>query len=163
MFRPLRNVNIQYRGLPVCKLIRCQLSNYWQTSVCMWARESPVLFTDQRSIQPIFTIIYSCTELAPIIPSKKKKKAYEPCQQGAMAFPLQPNDTHNCEMTYASKAVIKRKPFPIEGYWHEAHSARKFIGWRWGMGKGNEQGVLEADLINVVDRKGECVQHSSRA
>lgn len=94
---------------------------------------------------------------------KKKKKAYEPCQQGAMAFPLQPNDTHNCEMTYASKAVIKRKPFPIEEYWHEAHSARKFIGWRWGMGKGNEQGVLEADVINVVDRKGECVQHSSRA
>ena len=69
----------------------------------------------------------------------------------------------NCEMTYASKAVIKRKPFPIEEYWHEAHSARKFIGWRWGMGKGNEQGVLEADLINVVDRKGECVQHNSRA
>ena len=80
-----------------------------------------------------------------------------------MAFPLQPNDIHNCEMTYDSKAVIKRKPFPIEEYWHEAHSARKFIGWRWGMGKGNEQGVLEADLINVVHRKGECVQHSSRA
>lgn len=31
-----------------------------------------------------------------------------------MAFPLQSNDTHNCEMTYDSKAVIKRKPFPIE-------------------------------------------------
>ena len=133
------------------------------TNKCMHVSEG-VSCTLHGSIYPTnlydYLFVYGiCTNYS----IEKKKKAYEPCQQGAMAFPLQPNDTHNCEMTYASKAVIKRKPFPIEGYWHEAHSARKFIGWRWGMGKGNEQGVLEADLINVVDRKGECVQHSSRA
>lgn len=137
------------------------------TNKCMHVSEGVSCTLHGSEIYPTnlydYLFVYGISTNYSIGKKKKKKKAYEPCQQGAMAFPLQPNDTHNCEMTYDSKAVIKRKPFPIEEYWHEAHSARKFIGWRWGMGKGNEQGVLEADLINVVDRKGECVQHSSRA
>lgn len=45
---------------------------------------------------------------------KQQFKAYESCRQATMAFPLEPNNIHNVEMTYASKAVIKCKPFPTE-------------------------------------------------
>lgn len=145
MFRPLRNVNIQYRGLPVCKLIRCQLSNYWQTSVCMWARESPVLFTDQRSIQPIFTIIYSCTELAPIIPSKKKKKGLWTLSTGSNGFSPSAkrysqlrNDIcfESChqEKTFSHRRVLARSSFSKKVYWMalgdgKREWTRRFRGW----------------------------------